>query len=135
MMAVFLHHRLRHPHLHVGGWRLQDAALEEIGAELLADDMDGDDVELQLLELVVLLEEIAAGVTLPRPVLFSLSWIMSLRSSNCSLIEAALLLRDIRNHVLDLGEGEHGLECVLASESARLGAAEGRARRETGCSN
>ena len=58
-MAVFLHHGLGHAHLHVGGGRAQDALLEEIRANLLAHHMDGDDVELQLLELVVLLEEIA----------------------------------------------------------------------------
>ena len=142
-MAVFLHHGLGHAHLHVGTWRAQDAALEEIRAELLAHHMDGDEIELQLLELVVLLRRNRRGVTLPMPVLFSLSWIIlcaphfrlhefrkPLHFSASFMVEAARLLRDIRDDVLDLGEGEHGLERVLAPEAAGLGAAKGRARWE-----
>src|SRR5262245_7735509 len=60
------------------------------------------------------------GVTLPMPVLLSLSWSMW----PPSLIEFARAFGNIDDDVLDLGEGQHGLERVFAAVTAGLGAAE-----------
>ena len=39
VMAVLLHHHLRHAHLELGRRRTQDAALEQVGAIQLAHDV------------------------------------------------------------------------------------------------
>ena len=46
VVAVFFHHNLRHPHLHVWVRCTQNAALEAIGAEFLAHHVNRDQVQL-----------------------------------------------------------------------------------------